>query len=181
MSIPIKSLSPAQCYIGLINPKSPTNVGAVLRAAGCYGASRINYTGQRYDNARRFSTDTKHASQHIPLQRVEDVFDNIDDSVRKVAIELVEGAVPLPHYQHHDATMYVFGPEDGTIPQSVLDRCDDILYVPTKGCMNLAATVNVLLYDRMAKSTDTQYCDSVIRASRDTNNRTAVAKTKRSD
>ncbi|MBU0538004.1 MAG: 23S rRNA methyltransferase, partial [Gammaproteobacteria bacterium] len=26
-----------------------------------------------------------------------------------------------------------------------------IVYIPTKGCMNLAATVNVVLYDRLAK------------------------------
>jgi tRNA(Leu) C34 or U34 (ribose-2'-O)-methylase TrmL len=26
------------------------------------------------------------------------------------------------------------------------------VYIPTVGCMNLAATVNVVLYDRLAKS-----------------------------
>lgn len=161
-------------YIGLVNPKSPTNVGGILRAAGCYNADKIFYTGQRYDNARRFSTDTKRASQHIQLQQVEQIFDQVDKRVRKVAVELVEGAQALPHYQHHDCAIYVFGPEDGTLPQSILDQCDDILYIPTTGCMNLAATVNVLLYDRMAKSATTSYSDSIILASRDTNNRTRV-------
>lgn len=32
-----------------------------------------------------------------------------------------------------------------------MNGCRDIIYVPTNGCMNLAATVNVILYDRMAK------------------------------
>ena len=27
----------------------------------------------------------------------------------------------------------------------------DVVYVPTQGCMNLAASVNVILYDRLAK------------------------------
>lgn len=27
--------------IGLIRPKTPANVGAVLRAAGCYGAAMV--------------------------------------------------------------------------------------------------------------------------------------------
>jgi tRNA(Leu) C34 or U34 (ribose-2'-O)-methylase TrmL len=27
-----------------------------------------------------------------------------------------------------------------------------VVYIPTVGCMNLAATVNVVLYDRMAKA-----------------------------
>ena len=34
--------------IGLINPKSPENVGSVLRAAGNYQASSVFYTGKRY-------------------------------------------------------------------------------------------------------------------------------------
>jgi tRNA G18 (ribose-2'-O)-methylase SpoU len=33
--------------IGLYNPKSPENVGSVMRAAGCYGVSTVFYTGKR--------------------------------------------------------------------------------------------------------------------------------------
>lgn len=29
--------------------------------------------------------------------------------------------------------------------------CRDVVYVPSRFCMNLAATANVILYDRMAK------------------------------
>ena len=45
--------------IGLSNPKSPTNVGSVLRAAGCFQADGILYTGERYSRAAEFCTDTK--------------------------------------------------------------------------------------------------------------------------
>jgi tRNA(Leu) C34 or U34 (ribose-2'-O)-methylase TrmL len=31
-----------------------------------------------------------------------------------------------------------------------------VVYIPTTGCMNLAATVNVVLYDRMAKGLNTR-------------------------
>ena len=47
---------------------------------------------------------------------------------------------------------YVFGPEDGTLGKRVTDWCRDVVYVPTNYCMNLAATANVILYDRMSKS-----------------------------
>jgi len=46
--------------------------------------------------------------------------------------------------------------------------------VPTVGCMNLAASVNVLLYDRLAKAADRKVGDALIRSSRDTNNRVKV-------
>ena len=93
-----------------------------------------------------------------------------------VAVELVEGAIPLPRFTHPEQAIYLFGPEDGTIPQTVLDQCDQVVYVPTHGCMNLAATVNVVLYDRMAKSSQTIYGDDIIRKNRDTNNQTIVYK-----
>ncbi len=48
--------------IGLTNPKSPTNVGAVMRAAGCYQVDAVYYTGTRYDRASAFYTDTQNAA-----------------------------------------------------------------------------------------------------------------------
>ena len=91
----------------------------------------------------------------------------------------MEGATPLPHFIHPPQAVYIFGPEDGTIKQQVIDYADDVVYVPTVGCMNLAASVNVLLYDRLAKSSvmqesDGQADDVLIRQSRDTNNKVKV-------
>jgi len=68
-----------------------------------------------------------------------------------VAVELVEGAKPLTEYKHPARAFYIFGPEDGTLKKKITDFCDDVVYIPTEGCMNLAATVNVVLYDRLAK------------------------------
>jgi tRNA(Leu) C34 or U34 (ribose-2'-O)-methylase TrmL len=31
-----------------------------------------------------------------------------------------------------------------------------VVYIPTTGCMNLAATVNVVLYDRLSKGLNTR-------------------------
>ena len=44
--------------IGLYNPKGPENVGAIMRAAGCYGVNTVFYTGTRYERASAFRTDT---------------------------------------------------------------------------------------------------------------------------
>jgi len=157
--------------LGLTKPKSPTNVGAVMRAAGCYGVDAVFYTGERYDRAVKLNTDTKAVSQNIPLTGVTSLLENIPDKAKIVCVELVVGAIPLPEYQHPDNVIYIFGPEDGTISQEVIDRADAVVYVPTTGCMNLAATVNVVLYDRLAKSDLSFAGDALIRKSRDTNNK----------
>ena len=161
--------------IGLINPKSPSNVGAIMRAAGCFGANYVLYTGQRYSKAAKFHTDTKQASQHIPLSGVDDLATAVSAGVKIVCVDLIEGAVALPDFTHPEHALYVFGPEDGTINQSIIDAADAAVYIPTKGCLNLAATVNVVLYDRQAKNLTSLSAngDELIRASRDVNNRVA--------
>ncbi len=167
-------MNKSKVVIGLIDPKSPTNVGAVMRAAGCYRANAVLYTGTRYLRAARFNTDTHSAVLDIPLTGVSSLLEHIPEDVKVVCVELVEGATPLPEYQHPDRAFYIFGPEDGTIAQEIIDRADDVVYVPTHGCMNLAATVNVVLYDRMAKSPLTMASDALIIQSRDTNNNVKV-------
>lgn len=160
--------------LGLINPKSPTNVGAVMRAAGCFGVAEVLYTGERYQRAMRFHTDTKNHTLNIPLRGVDDLLDHIPAGASLVCVELVEGAQSLPDFVHPERAFYVFGPEDGSLTQALIDRADAVVYIPTQGCLNLAATVNVVLYDRLAKSVDCPSGDQLIRSSRDKNNRTRV-------
>ncbi|MCF6434442.1 RNA methyltransferase [Pseudoalteromonas sp. MMG022] len=156
--------------IGLTNPKSPSNVGAVMRAAGCYGVNSVFYTGKRFENARKFTTDTKKVYQNIPLIGTDSLSSVLPLGATPVAIELIEGAKPLTEYKHPKSAFYMFGPEDGSLDKETLKLCQDVIYVPTQGCMNLAATVNVILYDRLLKSGLKFNHDEIIRSSRDNNN-----------
>jgi len=162
--------------IGLSDPKSATNVGAVMRAAGCYGVDNVIYTGTRYDRAVKLNTDTKKISSVIPLNQQQHLLDNKPDDVQVVCVDLIEGAVPLPNFTHPEKALYLFGPEDGTLKQSIINQADAVVYVPTVGCMNLAATVNVLLYDRLSKSGQFVTDNDLIKKSRDNNNRVMVKK-----
>ncbi len=145
-----------------------------MRAAGCFRVDSVFYTGQRYARAAQFNTDTKQISRSIPLTGVACLLACIPENTKIVCVELVEGAIALPEYQHPDKAFYIFGPEDGTIDQDLIDKANAVVYVPTIGCMNLAATVNVVLYDRLAKSAQSIENDELIRQSRDTNNRVKV-------
>ncbi|MBQ4833371.1 RNA methyltransferase [Pseudoalteromonas sp. MMG010] len=164
-------MSELKATIGLINPKSPTNVGGVLRAAGCYDAKHVFFTGNRYLNAKKFHTDTKNAAEHIPLTVTTQLSDVTPPGAKVVVIELIEGATPLPEFIHPENAFYIFGPEDGSVSKDILKWCDEVVYVPTIGCMNLAATCNVVLYDRLAKLGGIKSSDETIISSRDTNNK----------
>lgn len=165
----IEMTQPAS-WLALVNPKSPENVGHVMRAAGCFGVSGVFYSGQRFHYARQFITDTKDTHERIPLTHCDPLQNALPPGAIPVAVELVEGATPLMDYVHPPQAFYVFGPEDGSLSRELVQWCRDVIYVPTTGCLNLAASVNIVLYDRQAKSGFTG-SDALIRASRDTNNR----------
>jgi tRNA(Leu) C34 or U34 (ribose-2'-O)-methylase TrmL len=135
--------------IGLDNPKNGINVGSVLRAAGCYGASLVAVSGPRPNYyLHRMATDTQKVHRHIPVQKVEDLQSVIPHGSVPVAVDFIEGATPLPEYCHPERAFYIFGAEDATLGARITSWCRDAIYVPTSDCMNLAATVNVVLYDR---------------------------------
>ena len=138
--------------IGLSNPKTPANVGSVMRACGVYGSSGAVYTGKRYQRSQKFVTDPQKNHRHIPLTHVDDLKDAIPFDCVPIAVDLIDGATPLTEYKHPERAFYIFGPEDGTLGRPVTDWCRDVVYVPGEMCMNLAATVNVVLYDRMCKA-----------------------------
>lgn len=134
--------------IGLHQPKYSNNVGEVLRACGCYGAASLMISGSRYSRA---NTDTQSAFKHLPLIQCEHLKNVIPFGATPIAVDLVEDAEPLPTFKHPTSAFYIFGPEDGTLGDDILSWCEKKICVPTRYCMNLAATVNVVLYDRMSK------------------------------
>ncbi len=165
--------------IGLVNPKSPDNVGSVMRAAGNYRVDSVFFTGTRYQRALEFQMQPvntgRQVGRNVPLAKVACLINEAPKEMKIVCIEFAENAISLPEYQHPAQAIYIFGSEDGTISQDIIDKADAVVYVPTVGCMNLAATVNVVLYDRLAKSSQRIESNELIRASRDRNNNLKVA------
>lgn len=139
--------------VGLVRPKDAANIGSVLRGAFCYGAASVAIASPRIKPSivRGAATDTPKAWRHMPTIIGEDILTMCPVGAIPVAVDLVPGAVALPDFEHPERAFYVFGPEDGTLGRTITDRCAHRVMVPTRVCMNLAATVNVILYDRLAK------------------------------
>jgi len=166
------------CAIGLSNPKSPSNVGSVVRACGCFSADHIFYTGTRYDRAEPFYTDTANQRHEIPLTNIDSLTNApVTAEVKLVCIELCENAMPLTDYKHPEQALYLFGPEDYSLSQETIDNADDVAFIPTTGCLNLSASVNLVLYDRMVKRAQamshSEY-NNLIKSSRDCRNNLVI-------
>ena len=164
--------------IALTNPKSSSNVGGAMRAAGCYDAQKVVYSGDRFNRAVRLAADTQKVHEIVPLMHYDDLVTALEPGMKLICVDLIEGATPLPNFEHPENAMYLFGPEDGTIKQQVINKADAVVYIPTIGCMNLAASVNVVLYDKLAKSQQHQLDNDLIKKSRDKNNKIKVKELK---
>ena len=160
--------------IGLCNPKTPTNVGVVMRAVSCFQASAVFYTGDRYERAARFHTDTQGSAGSTSLSEVSCLLNSVPEGNKIVCVELADGASPLPEFKHPDKAFYIFGPEDGTLSQEIINNADSVVYIPTVGCLNVAMAVNVVLYDRLAKSDQLIASNELVCKSRNFNNRVSV-------
>jgi len=188
-------------HIGLINPKSPENVESVMRLSGNFSVNGVYYSGSRYPRAAKLKPCTvdmsRKVSKSIPLIQVANFIDvpivddsiiEIQDDLKIVCVEFAENAILLPEYQHPKNALYIFGPEDSTISQQLIDRADDVVYIPTVSCMNLSATVSVVLYDRLAKSSQGAAIgttigadgNELIRQSRDINNSLVIKRVRTS-
>jgi len=164
--------------IGLLNPKSPDNVSSVMRSAGNFKVDSIFYTGTRYPKALALNPNqpkmSRSVSLNVPVIGVDDLLDDVPNDMKIICVEFALNASSLVEFIHPSNAYYIFGPEDGTLTQSIIDQADHVLYVPTVGCLNLAATVNIVLYDRLSKSQQDPNNNALIRESRDTNNNIKV-------
>jgi tRNA(Leu) C34 or U34 (ribose-2'-O)-methylase TrmL len=141
----------------MYNPRYPHNVGAAVRASSCFGIGQVWIA-----NGLRMATQVW-TSQRLPreerMKGFSDVdmiledrpFDQFDRDVTPVAVELLQGAENLFQFEHPEKPLYVFGPEDGSIPSSVRGLCHRRVFLPTRHCTNLGAAVYLLLYDRAFK------------------------------
>ena len=110
----------------------------------------VAMSGNRFCKA---PTDVQKQWRLTPVIQTDDLRLVIPYDCVPVAVDLIPGAQSLADYKHPERAFYIFGPEDGTLGERVLSWCRDVVYVPMEaGCMNLAATVNVVLYDRASKA-----------------------------
>jgi tRNA(Leu) C34 or U34 (ribose-2'-O)-methylase TrmL len=135
----------------LIDPKFSHNVGATIRACSCFGIESFVWTGSRIELSKyqRLPREERmkgyKSVQFENHQRPFDLFDHFTP----VCVEVYEQSEPLTTFEHPENALYVFGPEDGRVPQVVRRLCHRFVHIPAHFCLNLSAAVNVVLAHRL--------------------------------
>jgi tRNA G18 (ribose-2'-O)-methylase SpoU len=135
--------------IGAEGISKPMNLGNLIRSAHAFGASFVFVVDAHYTVESALS-DTSQAERQLPLYR----FDSVEQMVLPkscalIGVELLDQAIELPSFRHPLNAAYVFGPERSSLSPAMIARCEHVVKVPTRFCINLAVAGAVVMYDRM--------------------------------
>lgn len=135
--------------IGAEGISKAMNLGNLTRSANAFGASFVFLVDARCDR-RAAKSDTSRTEVAVPVYDVPSAEAlRLPRGCQLVGVELVPGAADLPSFRHPLQAAYVFGPERGSLSPAMLARCDHVVRIPTKFCINLAVAGAVVMYDRM--------------------------------
>jgi len=136
--------------IGVEQISKEQNVGTLARSAHAFGASFFFAIAPSVDIHAMRQSDTSDAFDHVPYHQFENVEAlALPEGCQLVGVELIEGASELPSFRHPTRAAYVMGPEMGSLSPELLARCDHVVKIPMKFCVNVGVAGALVMYDRM--------------------------------
>jgi tRNA G18 (ribose-2'-O)-methylase SpoU len=136
--------------IGVEDISKPHNAGNLMRSAHAFGASFFFAIAPAVDFDGLRQADTSEAAFHMPFYQYPTVEAlTLPRGCRLIGIEFLPDAEDLPSFRHPTQAAYVFGPEKGNLSPAMLARCDDLVKIPTKFCVNVGVAGALVMYDRM--------------------------------
>ncbi len=135
--------------IGVEGISKAMNAGALFRTAHAFGASFVFTVAAAYSRCDGKRADTSDAPASVPYYDWPDVAAmRLPDGCSLIGVELVEEAIALPSFRHPRCAAYVLGPERGALSAAMLERCDHVVRIPTRFCVNLSVAGAIVMYDR---------------------------------
>jgi len=136
--------------IGIEGVSKPMNLGGLLRTAHAFGASFVFTIGGLVSRRQIENADTSSAMANLPLHEYADLDAlQLPRGCRLVGVELLVDAVDMPSFHHPMQAAYVLGAERSSLSPALMERCDYVVRIPTRFCINLAVAGAVVMYDRM--------------------------------
>lgn len=136
--------------VGVEHISKEQNAGTIVRTTHAFGGSFFFAICPELDLEELRVSDTSGAFDHMPYYQyaTADALELPKDCVL-VGVELTEYAVDLPSFRHPLRAAYVLGPEMGSLSPEMVARCDHVVKIPMKFCVNVGVAAALVIYDRM--------------------------------
>ncbi len=136
--------------IGVEGISKEQNAGNLVRSAHAFGASFFFAITPSLDMHALRQSDTSGAFDHLPYYQYPSVADlAFPEDCQLVGIELTDESIDLPSFRHPLRAAYVLGPEMGSLSPELQARCDYLVKIPMKFCVNVGVAGALAMYDRM--------------------------------
>lgn len=134
--------------IGILNGKTPENLGVLWRTAQNLGASFIFTIGNRY---AKQACDTHNAVKSMPYfhyETFEEFYNNLPKGARLVGIELIDQAEDLETFHHPRRCVYLLGAEDHGLSNEAIAKSHFLVKFKSKLSLNVSVAGSIVMYDR---------------------------------
>lgn len=139
--------------VGVEGSHKIMNAGNLLRTTHAFGGSFFFFVRPAFDRHELELSDTARSISGMPVYH----FDSADDlflprGCKLVGVELTDDAIDLPVFRHPQQAAYVLGPEMGNLSPRMQARCDYIVKIPMKFCVNVGVAGAIVIYDRLVNN-----------------------------
>lgn len=136
--------------IGVEGISKEYNLGNLVRSAHAFGASFFFVIRPEIDVKAVRVSDTSGAFDHMPFHiwgSAEEM--DLPEGCQLVGAEFMEESVEMPSFRHPTRAAYIFGPEMGNLSPEIIEKCDHVVKIPMKFCVNVGVAGALTMYDRM--------------------------------
>lgn len=136
--------------IGVEGISKEMNVGNLFRSAHAFDASFVFTVNANYKRRIGKRADTSDSLAHLPFYEFPDMDTMLlPEGCSLVGVELIDDSIDLPSFRHPPQAAYILGPERGELSPDMLQRCDHVIKIPTKFCINVGVAGALVMYDRV--------------------------------
>ncbi|MCH9844262.1 MAG: RNA methyltransferase [Alphaproteobacteria bacterium] len=138
--------------IGVEYLSKPHNAGSLYRTAHAFHADFVFAINATNDVKKIGKIDTSQTHRHVPFYFCDSLKElPMPFQCELVGVELLDDADFLPDFKHPERAIYILGPEKGELQPETITKCQHLIKIPTKFCVNVGIAGALILYDRYIK------------------------------
>lgn len=136
--------------VGVEGSSKIMNAGNLLRTTHSFGGSFFFFVNSVFDRYELEHSDTARSLGGMPVYHFDGAADMIlPKGCKLIGVELTDDAIDLPLFHHPAQAAYILGPELGSLSPEMQARCDHIVKIPMKFCVNVGVAGAIVIYDRL--------------------------------